>query len=97
VTPEDVGLPRASFEDVAGGTPADNADTARRILAGEPGPRRDLAVFNAGAAIYVSGSVATLEDGVRRAEEAIDDGRAAAALDRLSALTRELAPAGGAR
>jgi anthranilate phosphoribosyltransferase len=94
LAPEDVGLPRASFEQVAGGTPADNADTARRILAGERGPRRDLAVLNAGAAIYVSGAVDGLEDGVRAAEAAIDDGRAAASLDALVELTGRLAHAG---
>jgi anthranilate phosphoribosyltransferase len=93
VSPEDVGLPRAHPEELAGGTPDANADTARRILAGEPGPARDLAVLNAGAAIYVAGRVATLEAGVREAEAAIDDGRAAASLDRLVSMTRELAPA----
>jgi anthranilate phosphoribosyltransferase len=91
VEPEDFGLPRSRFEDVAGGTPADNADTVRRVFAGEPGPRRDLAVLNAGAAIYAAGRVDSLHDGVRAAEEAVDDGRAAAALDALVALTQELA------
>jgi anthranilate phosphoribosyltransferase len=89
--PEDVGLARARFEDVAGGTPADNADTARRVLAGEPGPRRDLAALNAGAAIYVAGAADTLEEGVRGAEAALDDGRAARALDALVSLSQELA------
>jgi anthranilate phosphoribosyltransferase len=92
VAPEDVGLSRARFEDVAGGPPAHNADVARSILAGEPGPARDLAVLNAGAAVYVSGRVDRLEDGVREAEAAIDSGAAAAALERLVALTGELAP-----
>jgi anthranilate phosphoribosyltransferase len=92
VEPEDFGLARASFEDVAGGTPEDNAATARRIFAGEPGPRRDLAVLNAGAAIYVAGRVATLEGGVRAAEEAIDSGGATAALAALVDLTGQLAP-----
>ncbi len=95
VAPEDVGLPRASPSDVAGGMPADNAQTARRVLAGEPGPARDLAVLNAGAAIYVSGRVEDLEAGVRAAEEAIDAGRAADALDALVALSQELAPQPG--
>jgi anthranilate phosphoribosyltransferase len=90
VSPEDVGLARARPEDVAGGEPETNAATARRILAGEPGPTRDLAVLNAGAAIYVAGRVDALEDGVRAAEAAIDDGRAAAVLDQLVALTNEL-------
>jgi anthranilate phosphoribosyltransferase len=93
VSPEDVGLARGRQQDVAGGTPAQNADTTRRIFAGEPGPRRDLAVLNGGAAIYVAGRADTLEAGVRAAEQAIDDGRAAASLDALIGLTRELAPA----
>ena len=93
VSPEDVGLPRAHPEELAGGTPDANAETARRILAGEPGPPRDLAVLNGGAAIYVAGRVDTLEDGVREAEAAIDDGRAASSLDRLVSMTQELSPA----
>jgi anthranilate phosphoribosyltransferase len=93
VSPEDVGLARARPEELVGGTPDANADTTRRIFAGESGPRRDLAVLNAGAAIYVSGRVETLEQGVREAEAAIDDGRAAESLDRLVEMTKELAPA----
>ncbi len=92
VAPEDVGLPRAEPGAVAGGPPDRNAETARRIFAGERGPARDLAALNAGAAVYVSGQVATLEEGVRAAEAALDDGRAAAALEALVALTGELAP-----
>jgi anthranilate phosphoribosyltransferase len=64
----------------------------RRIFAGEHGPARDVAVLNAGAAIYVSGTVDTLEEGVRAAEAAIDDGRATRALENLVNLTKELAP-----
>ncbi len=93
VHPRDVGLAEARFEDVAGGTPEANAQTARRILAGEPGPRRDLAVLNAGAAILVAGRAGTLEEGVRAAEAAIDDGSAADSLERLVGVTQELATA----
>lgn len=93
VSPEDVGLPRARPEELAGGMPADNAATTRRIFEGEHGPQRDLAVLNAGAAIYVAGVVDSLEAGVRAAEAAVDDGRAAAALERLVAMSQELAPA----
>ena len=92
VGPEDVGLASASYGDVAGGPPEANADVTRRIFAGEPGPRRDLAVFNAGAAIYVAGRADSLEEGVRAAEAAIDTGEAARALDALVALSGELAP-----
>jgi anthranilate phosphoribosyltransferase len=92
VGPEDVGLATASYGDVAGGTPEANAEVTRRILAGEPGPRRDLAVLNAGAAIFVAGRADTLEQGVRAAEAAVDSGAAARSLDALIALTEELAP-----
>jgi anthranilate phosphoribosyltransferase len=91
VAPEDVGLRRADPGALAGGTPDVNASTTRRIFAGEPGPERDVAALNAGAAIYVSGRVDSLEAGVRAAESALDDGRAAAALAALSSLTNELA------
>ena len=90
LAPEDVGLARAAFEQVAGGTPQANAATARRILAGEPGAARDLAVFNAGAAIYAAGRADGLAQGVRAAEAAVDSGRAEAALDGLIALTGRL-------
>jgi anthranilate phosphoribosyltransferase len=92
VTPEDVGLARSVYEDVAGGPPDANAETTRRIFAGEAGPPRDLAVLNAGAAIYAAGRADSLEQGVRAAEAAVDGGGAARALDRLVELTSKLAP-----
>jgi anthranilate phosphoribosyltransferase len=92
VSPEDVGLERASPEAIGGGTPDVNAATTRRILAGEPGPERDLALLNAGAAIYVGGRVETLREGVREAARTVDSGAAAAALDALTALTATLSP-----
>jgi anthranilate phosphoribosyltransferase len=92
LTPEDVGLGRSRYEDVAGGSPDANAATTRRILAGEPGPARDLAALNAGAAIYAAGRADGIESGVRAAEAALDSGEAAAALDRLVELTGKLAP-----
>ena len=92
LSPEDVGLSRAAPEDVSGGTPERNAETARRIFAGVAGAPRDLAALNAGAAIYAAGRTETLEQGVRAAEAAIDSGAASATLDRLVTLTRELAP-----
>jgi anthranilate phosphoribosyltransferase len=92
VTPEQVGLERAAYEDVAGGPPDANAETTRRIFAGERGPARDFAVLNAGAAIYAAGRVDGLEPGVRAAEAAIDAGAASEALDRLVELTGKLAP-----
>jgi anthranilate phosphoribosyltransferase len=92
LTPEDVGLERAAPERVPGGDPQQNADTTRAIFAGEAGVPRDLAVLNAGAAIYAGGGAESLEQGVRAAERAIDDGAAQAALERFVARTHELAP-----
>ena len=92
VAPEDVGLARSRAEEIPGGDPAQNAATARAILAGERGASRDLAVLNAGAAILAGGGADTLEAGVRAAERAIDDGAAADALERFVKRTNELAP-----
>jgi anthranilate phosphoribosyltransferase len=91
VSVADVGLDVADPADVAGGTPPENAATTRRILAGERGAPRDLAVLNAGAAIYAGGAAATLEGGVRAAEAAIDGGSAAGVLDALIERTVALA------
>jgi anthranilate phosphoribosyltransferase len=94
LNPEDVGLPTARDPDAtAGGSPQDNAATTRAILAGEPGPRRDLAVLNAAAAIYAAGRVDDLGAGVAAAQAAIDDGAALRTLDALVARTRQLAEA----
>jgi anthranilate phosphoribosyltransferase len=92
VTPEDVSLERSPPEAIPGGDPAQNADITRRILAGEPGAARDLAVLNGGAAIYAGGGATSLSDGVRTAERALDSGAAEAALERFVAATRRLAP-----
>jgi anthranilate phosphoribosyltransferase len=93
VTPEEVGLARAAADAVPGGDPQENADTARRIYGGEQGAARDLAVLNAGAAIYAGGGADSLEGGVRAAEAAIDSGAATDALERFVARTQELAAA----
>ncbi|HEY3020433.1 MAG TPA: anthranilate phosphoribosyltransferase, partial [Solirubrobacteraceae bacterium] len=92
VQPGDVGLPTSPPESVAGGTPDRNAETTRAILAGEPGPERDLALINAGAAIYAAGRAESIAEGVELAGRAVDDGSARDALDRYLALSRELAP-----
>ena len=92
VTPEDVGLRRSQPAEIPAGPPDANADTTRRIFAGEPGPERDLALLNAGAAIYAGGRADTLREGVEAAAEAVDSGAASASLDALTALTATLSP-----
>ena len=81
------GIAPASLDEVAGGTPEENAAAVRAVLAGEPGPRRDLAVLNAAAAIYVGGLASDLDEGVTKASEAIDSGAAGNVLERLIATT----------
>jgi anthranilate phosphoribosyltransferase len=92
VRPEDVGLrTEPDGGAVLGGSPAENAATTRAIFGGERGPCRDLAVLNAGAAIYAAGRADDLSGGVAAAQAAIDDGAATRTLDALVQRTRELA------
>ena len=84
LTPADLGLESAPVVDVAGGTPVENAADLRGIVGGEVrGPKRDIILANAGAAIYVAGEADSIEAGVERARDAIDSGAAAAKLEEL--------------
>jgi anthranilate phosphoribosyltransferase len=85
------GLAETGLEEVAGGGPTENAAASRSVLAGDPGPRRDLVLLNAAATIYLGGLASNLEDGVAKAAEAIDSGAARALLDSLIVTTAELA------
>ncbi|MDP1846624.1 MAG: anthranilate phosphoribosyltransferase [Solirubrobacteraceae bacterium] len=92
VSPEDVGLTTSADPGATlGGSPEENAEATRAIFAGERGPRRDLAVLNAGAAIYAAGRTDDLAAGVAAAQAAIDDGAATRTLDALVARTKQLA------
>ncbi|HMD57952.1 MAG TPA: anthranilate phosphoribosyltransferase [Solirubrobacteraceae bacterium] len=100
ITPEQLGVDPDSARgaEPSGGTPAENAAVTRAILApggveGAPPPGLDLALVNAGAAIYVGGRAQTIGEGVALAREVISDGRAAAALDRYVQVSKRLAPA----
>src|SRR5688572_30105282 len=83
VDPEPFGLRRVDREDLVGGDAAVNADLARRVLAGEPGPHRDIVSLNAGAGLLVAGLADDLAAGIEAAREAIDSGAAVAALAAL--------------
>jgi anthranilate phosphoribosyltransferase len=88
LTPGELGIDPRGGEPPAGGTPAQNAEVTRAVLAGERGGARELALANAGAAIYAAGAAASLVEAVERAREAIDSGAAAAALERFVEATR---------
>ncbi|QIB75016.1 anthranilate phosphoribosyltransferase [Halogeometricum borinquense] len=84
VTPEDIGLESAPVSAVSGGTPQENAADLRGIVTGDvTGPKRDIILANAGAAIYVSGLAETISEGAEAAANAIDSGAAAATFDDL--------------
>jgi anthranilate phosphoribosyltransferase len=91
--PAELGLPRASAEDLRGGEPARNAEIARAVLAGERGPRRDIVLLNASAALRAAGMASDWREGLGLAAEAIDQGRAAELLERWARASRAAAPA----
>jgi anthranilate phosphoribosyltransferase len=87
ITPEAVGLPRASLADLTGGDPAENAQALRGLLEGQKGAYRDIVLLNAAAVFLIGDRVETLREGVELAAAVIDDGRAMRALDRLVAIS----------
>jgi len=95
IRPEDLGLPRYTYEELAGGTPEQNAAILRAIFAGEEkGARRDMVVANAAGALLVGGKVDSLRDGVKLAQELIDSGLAQQKLDQLITESNRIAKAG---
>jgi anthranilate phosphoribosyltransferase len=93
VVPGDLGLAPATLDDLRGGDAATNAEAVRRVLDGEAGPHRDIAVLNAAAALVVAGVSADLAAGVERAGAVIDEGGAARALGALVRVSAEVASA----
>ncbi|ESP88252.1 anthranilate phosphoribosyltransferase [Candidatus Halobonum tyrrellensis] len=84
LTPDDLGLDRAPVSEIGGGTPAENARDLEGIVRGEvTGPKRDVILANAGAAVYVAGETDSLAEGVEAAAAAIDDGGAAETFETL--------------
>ncbi|MDI6713374.1 MAG: anthranilate phosphoribosyltransferase [Anaerosomatales bacterium] len=90
IEPEQAGIARSTLADVVGGDAAENAAILRRVLEGEPGPRRDVVLLNAAAALMAAGVASDLADGVERARASIDSGKAAEALERLIAVSNRL-------
>jgi anthranilate phosphoribosyltransferase len=88
VHPADAGLPVADRTALAGGTAAENAAMIERLLDGEAGPRRDVVLMNAAAALLVLDRASNLRDGVSLASESLSSGRARGVLDRLRAVCR---------
>jgi anthranilate phosphoribosyltransferase len=87
ILPEDFGFRRATLSDLIGGTPEENARILLSVFSGEEGPRRDIILLNAGAAIYLGGVSATIAAGISAAERSIDSGAAVEKLQQLREAT----------
>jgi anthranilate phosphoribosyltransferase len=83
VHPGELGLPVAPAAALAGGTAAENAEIIRDVLRGTRGPRRDVVLLNAAAALLICGVASSLQDGIARAAASIDSGAATRALQTL--------------
>ena len=92
ITPEMAGLPRATLEDISGGDANDNAAILYDVITGIPGPRRDIVLLNAAAALVAVGLAGDLREGVARAAEAIDSGEAAVTLQKLRLFGQKWVP-----
>jgi anthranilate phosphoribosyltransferase len=91
LTPEEIGLSRASLAELAGGTSAaENAAILERVFAGEKGAKREIVLLNAAAALVVVGVAADFREGVARGAEAIDSGKVRQKLSELSAFAQSV-------
>ena len=93
--PKDLGLGRARADELKGGTPAENAALLRQVLNGDTGPRRDVVLLNAAAAILAAGRAEDWPQAMDVARESLDSGRAAQVLSRLIETSRTPSPSGG--
>lgn len=87
IHPEEAGLPVHPFEDILGGTPAENASAFRALLDGKEGAYRDAVLLNASAALVISGKVKSASEGVDIARESIDSGAAKNKVEMLGKVT----------
>ncbi len=88
ITPEQFGLPRAHRDELAGGTPLENAAITRAILQGTPGAKLDTVLFNAACALHAAHADISIADGLALARTTIANGAASAKLDELIAHTQ---------
>jgi anthranilate phosphoribosyltransferase len=91
IEPEQFGFSRCPLEDLHGGDPEQSAAIVRRLLDGQKGSPRDVVLLNSGAALYVNGSAATIQDGIRLAAQSIDSGNARQKLAQLVEMTNAVA------
>lgn len=93
VEPEDVGLQRSPLAEIKGGDAAANAAALTAVLGGATNAYRDIVLLNSAGALVMAGKAEDIRGGVAMAADAIDSGRALAALERLAAATRKFGEA----
>lgn len=91
LAPEECGVQRWASRGLLGGDATKNASIVREVLGGSKGAPRDAVIMNAGAALYVAGTVSSIREGIEAAAEVVDDGRAVRVLEGLVAVTNRLA------
>ena len=91
IDPAMLGLEGAPRETILGGSIEENVEIVRSVLRGDGGPRRTVTLINAGAAIYTAGAGDSIEQGIAKAAEAIDSGRATDVLQQVIELTQSYA------
>ncbi|HAH19593.1 MAG: anthranilate phosphoribosyltransferase [Omnitrophica WOR_2 bacterium GWF2_43_52] len=89
MSPGDFKIKKARLKDLEGGNSEDNARIAASILQGEKGAKRDIVLFNSGCAIYVADKARSIKEGIERAKESIDSGRALRKLEELKEITNK--------
>jgi len=87
VAPEDVGLPRARLRDIIAESPEEALQAVHEVIAGRKGPKRDIVLLNAAAALLAAGAVNDLKEGIAKAAESIDSGAARNALQTMIDIT----------
>lgn len=92
IDPEEFGFKKCKKEDLAGGTPSENARITREILSGAKGPKTDAVILNSAAAFYVADPQLTMLQAVKRAKEIIDSGKALVQLEQFVELSSEVKP-----
>jgi anthranilate phosphoribosyltransferase len=90
IHPEDFGLPMASSRNLKVDTPDQSRQMLMTVLDNQPGPARDIVVFNAGVALYAANVATDIKDGISKARAALESGAAKAKLDQLTRLSKEL-------
>ncbi len=89
LNPVDYGIPLAESDELIGGDAEDNANHTVAVLSGEDGAKRHIVLLNAAAALYVSGTVPSIEKGFEMGEQALDSGAALAKLNEIRKITNE--------